>query len=63
MSWSGHKATYRCAEHPRLTARARRHQALEGRAPACPTCRRPMTLADPTDAAMAAQAIARRAPS
>lgn len=44
--WVAHNGTYRCPEHPKLTARAKRYRAFDDTAPRCPTCREPMKLVD-----------------
>lgn len=43
MSWQGHKGTFRCPEHPKLTVRARRWRIFNvANTPKCRTCGKPM---------------------
>lgn len=42
--WGAHNGTYRCPDHPKLTARAKRYRATEGTPPRCGQCQKPMHL-------------------
>lgn len=45
MGWAGHKTTFVCLDHPKLTVRARRYRMLTPQsAPRCRTCGKPMLV-------------------